>query len=86
MGSVAVERLEAGLSQAVVKGWTAFHLRRESITGKSLASFPEENTSMPYSGFEPETTWLQAEGHIYHTGWVADIIILEYECDQRSLH
>ncbi|GFX46421.1 general transcription factor II-I repeat domain-containing protein 2 [Trichonephila clavipes] len=42
------------------------HSRRESITGKSPTSFPEENTSMPYSGFESEPTQLQAEGHSHH--------------------
>ncbi|GFX44261.1 uncharacterized protein TNCV_4376491 [Trichonephila clavipes] len=49
------------------KGCANFHSRRESITDESPTSFPEENTSMPYSGFEP--TRLQAEGHIHHTGW-----------------
>ncbi|GFS98204.1 hypothetical protein TNCV_3924961 [Trichonephila clavipes] len=51
------------------KGCAAFHSRRESITGESPTSFSEEDTVMPYSGFEP--TRLQAEGHIYHTGWAA---------------
>ncbi|GFX53914.1 hypothetical protein TNCV_1598601 [Trichonephila clavipes] len=41
------------------------HYRRKSDF------FPEENTSMPYSGFEPKPTRLQAEGHIHHTGWAA---------------
>ncbi|GFX02603.1 uncharacterized protein TNCV_728571 [Trichonephila clavipes] len=45
----------------------AFHSRRESITDESPTSFPEENTSLSYSGFEP--TRLQAKGHIHHTGW-----------------
>ncbi|GFV39357.1 hypothetical protein TNCV_1230591 [Trichonephila clavipes] len=44
-------------------------LTRESITGESPTSFPEEETTMPYSGFEPSL--LQAEGHIHHTGWAA---------------
>ncbi|GFT08374.1 hypothetical protein TNCV_3423281 [Trichonephila clavipes] len=39
----------------------AFHSRRESITGERPTSFPEENSTMPYSGFEPELTRLQAE-------------------------
>ncbi|GFV86096.1 hypothetical protein TNCV_670931 [Trichonephila clavipes] len=30
--------------------------------------FPED-TSMPYPGFEPELTRLQAECHSHHTGW-----------------
>ncbi|GFT22439.1 hypothetical protein TNCV_3274091 [Trichonephila clavipes] len=38
---------------------------------ESETSFPEENATMPYTGFEPEPTRLQAEGHIYHTGWAA---------------
>ncbi|GFX30106.1 uncharacterized protein TNCV_2618171 [Trichonephila clavipes] len=37
------------------------------LQAKVPTSFPEENTSMPYSGFEPEPTWLQAEGHIHYT-------------------
>ncbi|PRD27273.1 UNVERIFIED_CONTAM: hypothetical protein NCL1_35822 [Trichonephila clavipes] len=28
---------------------------------------PKEDTTMPYSGFEPEPTRLQAESHIHHT-------------------
>ncbi|GFT96231.1 down syndrome cell adhesion molecule-like protein Dscam2 [Trichonephila clavipes] len=36
--------------------------------GESSTSFPVENTSLPYSGFEPKPTRLQAEGHIHHTG------------------
>ncbi|GFT53465.1 hypothetical protein TNCV_3324541 [Trichonephila clavipes] len=31
--------------------------------------FPEEDTTMSYSGFEPEPTRLQAKGRSYHTGW-----------------
>ncbi|GFW54853.1 hypothetical protein TNCV_2654921 [Trichonephila clavipes] len=42
------------------KGCAAFHSRRESMTGESPASFPEENTAMPYSGFEPDPTRLHA--------------------------
>ncbi|PRD35191.1 UNVERIFIED_CONTAM: hypothetical protein NCL1_12296 [Trichonephila clavipes] len=59
-------------SQHITEGVRCFpcemgiHYRRKSET-----SFPEENTSMPYSGFKPEPTRLQAEGHIYHTGWAA---------------
>ncbi|GFU79517.1 hypothetical protein TNCV_2915771 [Trichonephila clavipes] len=49
------------------RGCVAFYSRRESITGESPTSFPEENTTMPYSGFEPEPTRLQVEGHIHHT-------------------
>ncbi|GFV88907.1 hypothetical protein TNCV_1227041 [Trichonephila clavipes] len=47
------------------KGCAAFHSRQESMT-----SFPEENTTMTYSGFEPESTRLQDEGHIRYTGWI----------------
>ncbi|GFW95432.1 hypothetical protein TNCV_1721341 [Trichonephila clavipes] len=36
-----------------------------SRAGESSTSFPEEDTTMPYSGLEP--TRLQAEGHIHHT-------------------
>ncbi|GFY31825.1 hypothetical protein TNCV_4201341 [Trichonephila clavipes] len=48
----------------------AFHARRESISGESPTCFPED-TSLPCSGFEPEPTRLQAEGHNHHTGWAA---------------
>ncbi|GFW21897.1 hypothetical protein TNCV_1236221 [Trichonephila clavipes] len=33
---------------------------------------------MPYSGFEPEPTQLQAKGHIHHTGWVTSKMIKNY--------
>ncbi|GFV94013.1 hypothetical protein TNCV_3573661 [Trichonephila clavipes] len=42
---------------------TGIHLRRKTDF------FPEEGTTMSYSGFEPEQTRLQAEGHSHHTGW-----------------
>ncbi|GFW73649.1 hypothetical protein TNCV_1541041 [Trichonephila clavipes] len=49
------------------KGCAAFHSRQESITGESPTSFPEEDTTTPYSGFEPKPTRLQVEGYIHHT-------------------
>ncbi|GFW27263.1 hypothetical protein TNCV_2831631 [Trichonephila clavipes] len=33
------------------------------------------HTSVPYSGFEPKATQLQAEGHIHYTDWVAGIML-----------
>ncbi|GFV87617.1 hypothetical protein TNCV_779011 [Trichonephila clavipes] len=42
---------------------TGIHYRRKTDF------FPEEETTMSYSGFEPEPTRLQAEGHGPHTGW-----------------
>ncbi|GFV69092.1 hypothetical protein TNCV_2929211 [Trichonephila clavipes] len=42
---------------------TGIHFRRKTDF------FPEEDTTMSYSGFEPEYPWLQAEGHSHHTGW-----------------
>ncbi|GFV16787.1 hypothetical protein TNCV_282491 [Trichonephila clavipes] len=42
--------------------------KTESITGES-PTFTEEDTTMPYSGFEFELIRLQAEVHIHHTGW-----------------
>ncbi|GFS81047.1 hypothetical protein TNCV_1223361 [Trichonephila clavipes] len=42
---------------------TGIHYRRKTDF------FPEEDTTMSYSGFEPESTRLQAEGHSHHTGW-----------------
>ncbi|GFV35727.1 hypothetical protein TNCV_1261771 [Trichonephila clavipes] len=63
--------VEFGIPVQCKKGCAAFHSRRESITGKSLTSFPEEDTAVPYSGLEPEPTRLQAEGHIHHTACTA---------------
>ncbi|GFU33166.1 hypothetical protein TNCV_4156761 [Trichonephila clavipes] len=37
---------------------------------ENLTSFPED-TSMPYSGFEPEPTRLQAQCHNHYTSWAA---------------
>ncbi|GFU01691.1 hypothetical protein TNCV_1522261 [Trichonephila clavipes] len=51
------------------KGCAAFHSKRESISGGNPTSFPED-TSLPYSGFGPEPTRLQTEGHNHHIGWV----------------
>ncbi|GFU16384.1 poly polymerase [Trichonephila clavipes] len=42
---------------------TGIHFRRKTDF------FPEEDTTKSYSGFEPEPTRLQAEGHSHHTGW-----------------
>ncbi|GFY26691.1 hypothetical protein TNCV_2880191 [Trichonephila clavipes] len=50
----------------VEKRCAAFHSRQESITSESPT--PEENTSMPISGYEPDPPRLQAEAYIYHTG------------------
>ncbi|GFV23745.1 mariner Mos1 transposase [Trichonephila clavipes] len=52
------------------KGCAAFHSRREFISGESSTSFTED-TSMPYSGFEPEPARLHAECHNHYTDWVA---------------
>ncbi|GFT73486.1 hypothetical protein TNCV_4021091 [Trichonephila clavipes] len=48
------------------RGMLLLLLRQESISGESPVSFPED-TSMPFSGFEPEPTRLQAECHNHHT-------------------
>ncbi|GFU61960.1 hypothetical protein TNCV_4022451 [Trichonephila clavipes] len=48
------------------KGCVAFHSKRESISGESPTTIPED-TSMPYSGFEPEPARLQAECPNHHT-------------------
>ncbi|GFW14971.1 hypothetical protein TNCV_4659321 [Trichonephila clavipes] len=61
--------LQTMMPAYIKKGCTAFHSRRES--DESPTSFPDENTIMPYSGFKPEPTRLQTEGHIHHTGWAA---------------
>ncbi|GFU12327.1 hypothetical protein TNCV_1952951 [Trichonephila clavipes] len=49
---------------AAVPFETGIHFRRKTDF------FREEDTTKSYSGFEPESTRLQAEGHIHHTGWV----------------
>ncbi|GFV54650.1 hypothetical protein TNCV_3843701 [Trichonephila clavipes] len=41
---------------------TGIHFRRKTDF------FPEEDTTKSYSGFEPESTRLQAGGHSHHTG------------------
>ncbi|GFW94284.1 DDE_3 domain-containing protein [Trichonephila clavipes] len=55
-------------SRSEQKRYAAFHLRRESISAESPTSFPKD-TSMPYSGFEPEPIRLLAECHNHHTSW-----------------
>ncbi|GFS52870.1 uncharacterized protein TNCV_341591 [Trichonephila clavipes] len=62
------------------KECTAFHSRRESISGERRTS--SEDTSIPYSGFKPEPTRLQVECHIHHTDWVAplQLICTFYRC------
>ncbi|GFV83043.1 hypothetical protein TNCV_1180571 [Trichonephila clavipes] len=48
-------------------------------SGESSISFPEEDKTMSYSGFEPELTRLQAEGHIHLTGWVIPVLLTDSE-------
>ncbi|GFS55804.1 tryptase delta [Trichonephila clavipes] len=57
--------------QAYNKMCAAFLSRLESIIGKTRTSFPEENTTMPYTGLKLEPTRLQAEVHFSHYGWAA---------------
>ncbi|GFW42199.1 hypothetical protein TNCV_1206551 [Trichonephila clavipes] len=45
---------------------TEVHFRRKT-------DFFPEDTTKSYSGFEPEPTLLQAEGHNHHTGWATTI-------------
>ncbi|GFY33182.1 hypothetical protein TNCV_1240331 [Trichonephila clavipes] len=45
---------------------TGIHFRRKTDF------LPEEDTTMSYSGFEPEPTRLQAEGHSHHNGWATE--------------
>ncbi|GFW07805.1 hypothetical protein TNCV_3919381 [Trichonephila clavipes] len=52
---------------AAVPFETGIHFRRKTDF------LPEEDTTMSYSGFEPEPTRLQAEGHSHHTGWATII-------------
>ncbi|GFU91219.1 hypothetical protein TNCV_4925491 [Trichonephila clavipes] len=66
----------------ITKEVRSFYSRWESITGESPTSFPEENTTMLYWGFEAEPTRLQAEGYIYHTGWAGCKICKQH----RPLH
>ncbi|GFU62210.1 poly polymerase [Trichonephila clavipes] len=51
---------------------TGIHFRRKTDF------FPEEDTTKSYSGFEPEPTRLQAEGHSHHTGWATKKMVIEY--------
>ncbi|GFW82282.1 hypothetical protein TNCV_3817631 [Trichonephila clavipes] len=80
MIKVSAVNIEADLSNPrnslEQKECAAFHSRRESTSGESPTSFPED-TSMPYSEFEPEHIRLQAEGHIHHAGWVTLVFIIE---------
>ncbi|GFW85711.1 hypothetical protein TNCV_853611 [Trichonephila clavipes] len=48
---------------AAVPFETGIHFRQKTDF------FPEEDTAMSYSGFEPKLTRLQAEGHSHHTSW-----------------
>ncbi|GFT32373.1 hypothetical protein TNCV_4484051 [Trichonephila clavipes] len=66
------------------KECASFHSRREAILGQSPTSFPED-TSMPYSGFKPEPTRFQAEGHIHHTVWLAKVRYKAYSMVQGHL-
>ncbi|GFT77221.1 hypothetical protein TNCV_4239371 [Trichonephila clavipes] len=56
--------LKSGLRTGAEPKQTRIHFRRKTDF------FPEEDTTKSYSGFEPEPTRLQAEGHSHHTGWV----------------
>ncbi|GFT79454.1 hypothetical protein TNCV_604551 [Trichonephila clavipes] len=67
-----IDDVELVLDQ--LKGCAVFLSRRESVKGENPTSFPEENTTTPYSGFEPDPTRLQADGHIHHTVWAANYI------------
>ncbi|GFV95136.1 hypothetical protein TNCV_1292541 [Trichonephila clavipes] len=46
--------------------------------------FPEEDTTMSYSGLKPEPTRLQAEGTSHHTGW-AKFAVLPGNLAQRRI-
>ncbi|GFV86408.1 uncharacterized protein TNCV_1469701 [Trichonephila clavipes] len=48
---------------------TGIHFRRKT-------DFFPEDTTKSYSGFEPEPTRLQAEGHSHHTGWATTSAIV----------
>ncbi|GFV61206.1 hypothetical protein TNCV_499981 [Trichonephila clavipes] len=52
------------------KGCDAFHLETGIHYRRKADFFPEEDTIMSFSEFEPESTRLQAEDHSHHTGWV----------------
>ncbi|GFU22626.1 hypothetical protein TNCV_1305001 [Trichonephila clavipes] len=51
---------------------TGIHFRRKTDF------LPEEDTTMSYSGFEPELTRLQADGHSRHTGWGRKNVVLAF--------
>ncbi|GFW57273.1 uncharacterized protein TNCV_541871 [Trichonephila clavipes] len=63
------------------KGCATFLSRRESIRGESPTSFPEENTSMPYSGFQPKPPSVTSPGS-YPLYWLGDFYrIIMLICD-----
>ncbi|GFV96317.1 uncharacterized protein TNCV_2868961 [Trichonephila clavipes] len=47
--------------------------------------FPEEDTTKSYSGFEPEPTRLQAEGHSHHTGWATVLSLHIYNSNNIGI-
>ncbi|GFU01126.1 uncharacterized protein TNCV_2834931 [Trichonephila clavipes] len=61
---------------------TGIHYRRK------IDFFPEKDTNMSYSGFEPKPTRLQAEGHSHHSatrGLLAtDHVILNHDQVTRT--
>ncbi|GFW61586.1 hypothetical protein TNCV_348341 [Trichonephila clavipes] len=68
------------------KRYAAFLSRQASISGESPISFPED-TSIPYKGFEPNPTRLQAECHNQHIGWGGrDHPIILQSADKLQLH
>ncbi|GFW14566.1 hypothetical protein TNCV_2358901 [Trichonephila clavipes] len=53
--------------------------------GGSPTSFPE-HTSMPYSGFRPYPTQLQAECHNHHTRWDGIEFFSMHDTPEKEMH
>ncbi|GFY21237.1 hypothetical protein TNCV_3992811 [Trichonephila clavipes] len=60
-----------GFEKEAFYGWG----RRNEVMLRKTDFFPEEDTTKSYSGFEPEPTRLQAEGHSHHTGWATAVLL-----------
>ncbi|GFS72465.1 uncharacterized protein TNCV_2116141 [Trichonephila clavipes] len=82
--NIIESKSEDGLPNIVIRRDALLFIRDGNpLQAKDKTSFPEENTSMPYSGFEPEPTRLQAEGHIHYTDWATSILddLIPFGCN-----
>ncbi|GFT98140.1 hypothetical protein TNCV_789551 [Trichonephila clavipes] len=54
------------------KGCAAFPFETGIHCRRKTDFFPEEDTTMSYSGFELKPTRLQTEGDSHHSGWATE--------------